>query len=208
MAGMKVNWRDTDGLGLATTVTDPGRAPRLTSAPESEYAAVRTDRRWGILGPFSRNRIVMIEYRVWDESDVPSLVQAWYAMLEECGLLGSGVVADWQERLIRHFRSQMRMGTMRWFVAQEGSDIVGTAGAVLAHGGSYIFKDARATLAGIYVVPGYRNRGIARELTRRAVDWCKQEGCASIRLRASAAGRQLYASLGFVSGDEMVLTLR
>lgn len=150
----------------------------------------------------------MIEYRMWDDSDVRSLVQAWYAMLEDCSLLGSGAVDDWQERLREHFKREIEAGNMKWFVAQERGDIVGTAAAVLAHGGSYIFKDASATLAGVYVVPSHRNRGIARELTRRAISWCEQQGCVSIRLRASLAARRLYESLGFVSGDEMVLTLR
>jgi GNAT superfamily N-acetyltransferase len=97
---------------------------------------------------------------------------------------------------------------MQWFVAEDDGELVGTAAAILPHDGSYIFKERSATLAGIYVMPAYRKRGIARELTQRAIDWCKEHRCVSIRLRASAAGRPLYESLGFETGDEMVLDLR
>jgi GNAT superfamily N-acetyltransferase len=150
----------------------------------------------------------MTVYRAWTDLPPPELARFWYAMLEECGLLGSGAVPDWQARLTEHFRTQMQAGTMQWFVAENDSRIVGTAAAILSHGDSSIFKDRTATLAGIYVEPEHRKRGIARELTLRAIDWCKQQGCVSVRLRASAAGRPLYESLGFIAGDEMVLSLR
>jgi GNAT superfamily N-acetyltransferase len=64
--------------------------------------------------------------------------------------------------------------------------------------------DLHATLAGIYVVPGYRRRGIAREVTVRAIEWCKQRGCVRVRLQASEAGRPLYESLGFKTFREMM----
>jgi GNAT superfamily N-acetyltransferase len=150
----------------------------------------------------------MVAYHAWLAAPPPAFARLWYAMLDECGLLGSGVVRDWEERLSEHFRRQMEAGNLQWFVAEDGDEIVGTAAAILAHEGSYIFNDRSATLAGIYVVPAYRKRGIARELTLRALDWCRQQGCVSVRLRASAAGRPLYESLGFVTGDEMVLDLR
>lgn len=148
-----------------------------------------------------------MEYRAWTGEVPDEFALFWYAMLEECGLLGSGVVADWRVRLREHFSREMEAQRMRWFVALEGMRIAGTAAAFLHGGPSYIFKDRAATLAGIYVVPPYRRRGIARELTERAVTWCRDQGCASVRLRASAAGRPLYESLGFRDGDEMVLTL-
>lgn len=156
----------------------------------------------------ARNLCAMIGYRVGDDSSLPALVRTWYAMLDECGLLGSGAVSDWQERLAAHFRMLVSNGNMCWFAAEVEGRIVGTAAAFVARGGSHISKDAVATLAGIYVEPAYRYRGIARELTKRAIDWCKNAGCVSVRLRASAAGRPLYESLGFVAGDEMVLDLR
>ncbi|HZZ65005.1 MAG TPA: GNAT family N-acetyltransferase [Candidatus Baltobacteraceae bacterium] len=148
-----------------------------------------------------------MEYRAWTGEVPEEFARFWYAMLEESGLLGSGVVADWQVRLREHFSRELEAKRMGWFVALDGGRIVGTAAAFLHGGPSYIFKDRAATLAGIYVLPRYRRRGIARELTQRAVAWCREQGCASVRLRASTAGRPLYESLGFHDGDEMVLTL-
>lgn len=149
-----------------------------------------------------------MELREWSGEPAPEFAAFWRAMLEECGLTGSGLLPDWEVRLTEHFRRETQCGRMRWFVALASGRIVGTAAATLHGGASYIFKDRAATLAGIYVLPSYRRAGIARALTVQAIDWCRDQGCAAVRLRASQAGRHLYESLGFEPGDEMSLTLR
>lgn len=146
----------------------------------------------------------MPTYRPGAASDVPVLAQFWNDMLIESRVAGSGMVPDWRERLERDFSAQMAAGTMAWFVAEEGGHIVGTAAAFLRSGRGNVLLDVEATLAGIYTAPGHRRRGIARELTLRAIQWCKQQGCVRIRLQASQAGRALYESLGFKTFHEMM----
>lgn len=143
-------------------------------------------------------------YRTARVDDVPQLVRAWHAMLDECGLTGSGLLADWEERLARHFEHQIEGRHARWFVAEEDGRLVGTALASLSSGRSNILKDLSAMLAGIYVEPEYRGRGIARRLTEQAIEWCKECGCVRVRLNASRMGRPLYESLGFVPATEMM----
>lgn len=126
-------------------------------------------------------------------------------MLEESALLGSGVVPDWESRLISYFTAQMQAGHMQWFVAEADGQVVGTAAAILQQRAGDISVDKTAMLAGIYVVPAFRRKGIARELTLRAIAWCKARSCKVIKLHASDAGRPLYESLGFNPGSEMLL---
>ncbi|HET7814480.1 MAG TPA: GNAT family N-acetyltransferase [Candidatus Baltobacteraceae bacterium] len=147
----------------------------------------------------------MIAYREWEGAPPAAFAQFWYAMLEECDLLGSGAVSDWESRLTNHFAAEMQSGRMRWFVADAGGEVVGTAAAILQSRSGDIWLDKSAMLAGIYVVPSFRRKGIARELTQRAIAWCKAQGCALIKLQASQAGRPLYESLGFTPGTEMLL---
>lgn len=146
----------------------------------------------------------MVSFRTARVADVPALIRAWYAMLEECGLLGSGLLDDWEERLSRHFQRQIEGRHARWFVAEDAGRIVATCLATLSEGRSNILKDLSAMLAGIYVEPAYRGRGIARELTGQAIAWCKARGCVRVRLNASRMGRPLYESLGFVPATEMM----
>jgi GNAT superfamily N-acetyltransferase len=146
----------------------------------------------------------MPTYRPGTHADVPVLAQFWHDMLTESKVAGSGFAADWRPRVEDDFRGQMAAGTLAWFVAEEEGHIVGTAAAFLRRGTSNVLLDLEATLAGIYVVPGHRRRGIAREVTLRAMEWCKAQGCVRIRLQASEAGRPLYESLGFRTFREMM----
>lgn len=144
------------------------------------------------------------EIRRWAQPPHPHFARFWYAMLDECGLLGSGAVEDWEIRLNEHFRSQMQEGLLQWFVALEQERLAGTCAAFLSAGHSNILKDLTVTLAGIYVPPEYRRRGIARALTESALQWCRERKCSTVRLHASQAGRPLYAGLGFVTATEMM----
>ncbi len=146
----------------------------------------------------------MPTYRRGTASDIPALAQLWHDMLIESDVAGSGFVREWRARLEADFRDQMAARRMAWFVAEEGGHIIGTAAAILSRNTGAVLKDVHATLAGIYVVPGHRRQGIAREVTERAIAWCKEQGCVRIRLQASEAGRPLYESLGFKTFREMM----
>lgn len=65
----------------------------------------------------------------------------------------------------------------------------------------------RGYLLNVFVEPDYRGRGLARSLTRIAMDDCRQRGIRLLTLHASEAGRPVYESLGFVPGNEMQCTL-
>lgn len=146
-----------------------------------------------------------LTYRRGTPADAPVLAQFWHDMLIEAHVARAGrLVADWRERLERGFAEQITAQTTAWFVAEAEGHIVGTAAAMLNSGRSNVLLDPTATLAGIYVVPGYRRRGIAREVTVRAIAWCKERGCTYIRLQASDVGRPLYESLGFRTFREMI----
>ena len=60
-------------------------------------------------------------------------------------------------------------------------------------------------LHNVYTLPDYRGRGFARNLVEMAIAWCKEQGFRSLALNASAAGRPIYASLGFQPTNQMVL---
>ena len=88
---------------------------------------------------------------------------------------------------------------------------------VVAGGGLIIFEyhsspadpvPRRPIIVNMYTEPAYRRKGIARELMKRMIDWCGQEGFGTVLLHASEDGRSLYESLGFEPTNEMRLMLR
>ena len=64
----------------------------------------------------------------------------------------------------------------------------------------------KAYIMNMYTAPEYRRRGIARKTLDMLVEECKRRGVRFITLEATAAGRPLYESYGFVNmQDEMIL---
>jgi len=66
----------------------------------------------------------------------------------------------------------------------------------------------RAYLLNVYTAPDFRGQGLSRQLTRKSIEWCRQQGFATLWLHASNLGRPLYESLGFQPTNEMKLNIR
>ena len=66
----------------------------------------------------------------------------------------------------------------------------------------------RAYVLNVYVYTEFRRQGVARRLMEVIVEWCRDRGFPVVWLHASDEGRPLYTSMGFVSTNEMRLTLK
>lgn len=149
-----------------------------------------------------------MKLRAATPADAPALADAWYAMLDESGLLLPEVDPRWREWVIEDFQAAIGIGTQAWLIAEDEGRFA-ACGAAFFRGGraATALSGPSAMLAGIYTEPGYRRRGVARAIVERLLEICRTRGCRTVRLRASAAGRALYESFGFAAGDEMVLSL-
>lgn len=114
---------------------------------------------------------------------------------------------DWRDRAVAYFERRHRAGELIWFFAMTDAEPVGSAAAFLADGYPSLICTARRVgyIAGIFVKPAWRRRGVARGLTETSVAWLKQLGCTSIRLHAAEKARPLYESMGFRATNEMAL---
>jgi GNAT superfamily N-acetyltransferase len=178
------------------------RRMRLTSQVLAEVrAAPRSER--------SRMHLRRTQAQAEDLATLlPTFADIYVRMIRECGLEGIGFVDDWRERLVGYFSGELRRGAMSLYLAQAGDEVVGSA-AVFVNDGktNQILRDRSATIAGVFVEPAYRGRGIARQLTESAVAWARKRGCTSIRLTTSEAAEPLYRRMGFQDGRELVLKL-
>jgi GNAT superfamily N-acetyltransferase len=101
-------------------------------------------------------------------------------------------------------------GSFRGWLAVEQGRIIG-GGAVLINpwpSHPYDLECRRATILNVYVHPEYRRKGVARQLMRTMIDWCRKESFAAVYLHASKNGRPLYEAMGFKPTTEMRLDLR
>jgi len=65
----------------------------------------------------------------------------------------------------------------------------------------------RGNILNVYTAVEFRRRGLAGELKKAAMQWCRSNGTDIVVLHASPDGRRLYKSMGFVGSNEMRITL-
>jgi ribosomal protein S18 acetylase RimI-like enzyme len=100
----------------------------------------------------------------------------------------------------------MERGEAAYFVALDGTRIIGTAGALLTSGYPAAIHGIRnGYIFGVHVDAPYRGRGIATKLTENAIAFLRSRDPWSIRLHASPFGRPIYEKLGFAATNEMQL---
>jgi ribosomal protein S18 acetylase RimI-like enzyme len=133
----------------------------------------------------------------------------YLGMRREVGWDDAELDEDWQSRFITTYERGARDGELRYFVAEAGGAIIGSAVAIIKRSLSdgYVRSKPSGYLANVYVERERRREGIARALTAAAIGWLASLDCSVVRLQASVAGRPLYESMGFTSTMEMELTL-
>lgn len=87
-----------------------------------------------------------------------------------------------------------------WLLAVRDGTPVGLGGAVMYGPFAYIGLMA--------VHPSRQRQGIAQAILGRLLAWLQAEGCPIALLDASAMGQSLYARLGFIEDDKVVLFSR
>lgn len=140
-------------------------------------------------------------------AELPAIANHWIAMFEEVGKhRESEFDPDWRERFVRFFTAEIERGDAAYFVAIDGEQIVGTAGARMTDGyPAAIHGVSNGYVFGVHVDTRYRGKGIATMLTQRAIDFLKARNPWAIRLHASRFGRSIYEKLGFAPTNEMQL---
>ncbi len=102
-----------------------------------------------------------------------------------------------------------RRDYLGWVAANAAGEVVGGAGVWLMDWPPHAlhWEPRRGNILNVYVQPQYRRRGLARALTQRAIDWCRQSRVRMVILHASPMGRPVYEALGFAPTNEMSLLL-
>jgi GNAT superfamily N-acetyltransferase len=65
----------------------------------------------------------------------------------------------------------------------------------------------RGNILNVYTAAEFRRRGLAGELVKAALQWCRSNGVDVVMLHASPNGRRLYESMGFAATNEMRIQL-
>jgi GNAT superfamily N-acetyltransferase len=126
-------------------------------------------------------------------------------MFREMGF-SEPVLASIERGSRHHLTTAVRDGGYYGLFAElEDGSIVGGGGVLVVPWPGT--EPRRCWIQNVYVKPGLRRRGIARQIMLALLDWCREQGFESVSLHASSDGRALYEQLGFLPTNEMRLNL-
>ena len=149
-----------------------------------------------------------ITYRKLAEADLGTFIRMRIDQLREEGATED---LDLVPALKDYYRRHMADGTFVSWLALDGEKIVGTSGMSFVEKPPYFSCPSGriGLLSSMYTDPGYRRRGIARELLGRVVEEARAYGCGSVQITASDMGVLLYTDFGFVkNGNYMQYRLQ
>ncbi len=106
-------------------------------------------------------------------------------------------------------RASLQDGSYQGWLAEENGRVVAGGGvAIVSFQPTPVDPGPRrAWILNMYTEPDYRRRGLAMQILRAIVCWCREQGLRQVFLQASEAGRPLYERAGFRPTSEMRLNL-
>ena len=145
----------------------------------------------------------MIEYRLLTESDLDIFIKMRIAQLREEGATED---IDLVPSLYDYYHRHMADDTFVSWLAADGDKIVGTSGMSIVEKPPYFSCPSGriGLLSSMYTDPGYRRKGIAKELLSRVVNEAKKRGCGTVQITASDMGVLLYTDFGFVKNGNFM----
>jgi len=145
------------------------------------------------------------------DQDLSHLMHHRRKMFEEMGFRDPDVLNQVERISEGYFRAALRDRSYRAWLAEDATGaVVAGGGIVLANWPGFPRERCakRAWILNMYTEPRARRQGLAKRLMDAMIEWCRQEGFASVSLHASPFGRPLYESMGFQQTNEMRLELR
>ena len=142
-------------------------------------------------------------------ADIPHIAQHREKMFREMGIPAAfadmAIAADlW----LRHaIPSKTYLG---WIAESTQGEIAGGGGLiVIPWPPGPVTMDPRCGFVfNVYTQPQHRKQGLARRLMEAMHDYCRVEGIERVVLNASAFGKPLYDTMGYVVTDEPMMRIR
>lgn len=151
-----------------------------------------------------------ISLRPATADDAPTIVHHRRVMFREMGYLDESALETMAARFLPWLREKMQADEyLGWLAITDDGRVVAGAGLWLMDWPAHIVgkSERRGNILNVYTEPEFRRRGLARRLTKAALDWCRANGVDYVILHASEEGRPVYESLGFQPSNEMRLKI-
>jgi len=141
---------------------------------------------------------------------IPTIVSHRRSMFAAMGYSDPAALDAMSSAFEPWLRRKMETGDyLAWFAISQDNAIAAGLGLWLMDWPPHLIGSGarRGNILNVFVRPENRRQGIARELMRVALEWCRASGIDHVILHSSVEGRHLYDSLGFTQTNEMRLLL-
>jgi GNAT superfamily N-acetyltransferase len=141
--------------------------------------------------------------------DINTLVEHRRAMFFDMGYRDQTALDSMAAKCHIWLLTRMNRGEyLAWLAIAPDQEIVAGTGLWLMDWPPHMAgRGVRGNILNVYTAVEHRRRGLAGELVRAAMQWCRSNGVDVVVLHASPDGRRLYESTGFVVSNEMRLKL-
>lgn len=141
--------------------------------------------------------------------DINILVAHRRAMFADMGYQGETALDAMAAKCHPWLLTRMNRGEyLAWLAtAPDRSVVAGTGLWLMDWIPHMVGAGPRGNILNVYTAVEFRRRGLAGELLKAAMQWCRSNGVDVVVLHASPDGRRLYESMGFVGSNEMRIQL-
>ena len=140
-------------------------------------------------------------------SDLETLIAHRRAMFRDMGYSDERALDSMSARFRLWLLARMNAGDyLAWLACAPDGVIAAGAGLWLMDWPSHMIGTGkRGNILNVYTEENFRRRGLAGQLMKTVLQWCRDNTVETIILHASPQGRTLYESLGFKPTNEMRL---
>ena len=135
----------------------------------------------------------------------------FYQMWLDLDFQESDIDCSWQKETIKYIERARQDLEYKAFIAEIEGKVIGSVSCQLFAGLYPLIFNKKLRrygyIWGVYVEKSYRNRGIGKKLTTKAIDYLKSIDCTRVVLHASPQGKPVYESLNFIASNQMHLEI-
>jgi ribosomal protein S18 acetylase RimI-like enzyme len=137
--------------------------------------------------------------------DINTLVAHRRAMFRDMGHRDETALDTMAAKCHTWLLTKMNQGEyLAWLaMAPDGAIVAGSGLWLMDWIPHMVGSGRRGNILNVYTEVEFRRRGLAGELVKAAMLWCRTNGVDVVVLHASSDGRHLYESMGFVGSNEM-----
>lgn len=128
-------------------------------------------------------------------------------MFADAGSAPDSVLAEMAHHFEPWVRRMIAENKYTGWITSDGDRAIASAGLLVLDWAPHYLDpvgEQRGYILNVFVEPDYRNRGLAKMLTRECMDEALRRGIGVVALHASKKGQPVYEKLGFTTSNEML----